>query len=363
MHLIPSLGSGGAEAMLTKLITKNKEKNVSMIVVTLLNNDHFYKEIKNSGTKIYKLNIFGGLLGPFKIFYLIKIIFREKPDILQTWMYHCDFIGIFIKIIFPKVKVVWNVRHSNLIKKVDKNTTIHLAKILGFLSFVPNHIICGSQAAAEQHIKLGYKKKKIIVIPNGFDTNIFSPNERLRNNTRKDLGVGENMFLIGHIGREKKIKNQKSLIDAFSSIHIKHKNTMLILIGKGIKEKYSNHPLVKEKRIILLNEQKEVQQYLRAFDLFVLPSLSEGFPNVLGEAMSCGVPCVSTDVGDSAKIVGNPNLIAQRNSTINLSDKIQYWLNLTYSEKENLKKVSRERILNFYSIEKVVEMYLNAYRN
>lgn len=363
LHLIPNLGSGGAEAMLTKLIRNNRDNNVSMCVVTLFTNNYFYNEISETGTKIYSLNINNGALGLLKLLKLLVILIKEKPDVIQTWMYHCDFIGALLKVLFPRKKLVWNIRHSKLVKNVDKNTTILLAKILSKLSFLPNKIICGSTAAYEYHLELGYKEKKIVVIPNGFDTVHFSPDSNIKEIVREELSILDGNLIIGHVGRAKKIKNQIALIEAFSNISEKYSNINLVLIGNGLREKYDQHNLVmNNNKIYLMDETPNVHKYLKAFDLFVLPSLSEGFPNVIGEAMASGVPCVSTRVGDSAKIINKPELIAERNSPIDLEKKILYWLELNNVEKEELKIYSRNRIINTYSINKIVASYIDIYR-
>ncbi|TWT03631.1 glycosyltransferase [Planomicrobium sp. CPCC 101079] len=349
--------------MLTKLITNNKDPNTTMVVVKLLNFNYFYDEIAKTGTKIYSLNIDQGKFGPLRIFEIFKIIKREKPDVIQTWMYHCDLFGILLKMMFPKVKLVWNIRHSHLVKGADKGTTILVARILSILSFIPDKIICGSTAAQQYHTELGYRKNKTIVIPNGFDTEIFAPDDQVKKAIRRELEIPENHLVIGHVGRAKKIKNQIDLIKAFAEISKVHKNVTLVLLGNGMIEKYKSHELVKDNdNIRLLGETPNVDRYLKVFDLFVLPSLSEGFPNVIGEAMASGVACVSTEVGDSPQIIGNSRLIAKKNSVDDLYEKITYWLELEEEKKEELKIFSRKRILDLYSIEKVVQLYLNLYR-
>ncbi|ANU10115.1 hypothetical protein BBH88_07260 [Planococcus antarcticus DSM 14505] len=349
--------------MLSKIISNNSCEDVSMFVITLIDINHYYQQMTNTGTKIYCINFNKGLLGPLNILKIVKIIYKEKPDVIQTWMYHCDFIGIFLKIIFPKKKLIWNIRHSNLVKNVDKSTTIFLANILGKLSFFPNKIICGSVAAYNSHLKVGYREKKLTIIPNGFDTNQFAPNNMIRKEVRKELGLLNENLVIGHIGRANKIKNQIALIEVFSEISREYSNLKLVLIGKGIKEKYQNHSLVIEnKSVILIDEVSDVQRYLKSFDLFVLPSLSEGFPNVIGEAMASGVPCISTRVGDSPQIINKEELIAIRNSNSDLEKKILYWLNLDSETKKELKIYSRNRIINTYSINKVVALYIDLYR-
>nr|WP_280528087.1 glycosyltransferase [Planococcus koreensis] len=176
------------------------------------------------------------------------------------------------------------------------------------------------------------------------------------------MSIPEGNLIIGHIGRENKIKNQDSIIDAFSKISEQNKNLNLILIGKGLKNKYKNHPLITE-NIIILDEVNGVERYLKSFDLFILSSFSEGFPNVLGEAMASEVPCISTNVGDSSIIIGKKELLIRDFSAYAIYEKIDYWLSLNEIQKEKLKKYSRTRILDFFSIEKIVMSYLEVYKS
>ncbi len=359
LHLIPSLGSGGAEAMLTKLVSNNKDSNITMVIVTLLNINYFSEEITRNGIKIYCLNLKSKPLGFLNMF---KIIKSEKPDIIQTWMYHCDFLGLLIKAAFPKVKLFWNIRHSFLVEGVDKRTTIVLAHILGKISFIPNKIIFGSAAAFNFHTGIGYKKNSAKIIPNGFDTELFSPSDNEKNTIRKELSVPPKNLIFGHVGREKRIKNQIMLIEAFTEVIKYYPSITLILIGKGLKEKYSTHPLVISGDIRILDETQTIHRYLKSFDLFILPSLSEGFPNVIGEAMATGVPCISTNVGDSAKIIGKDELIAWENSRDDLTMRMKYWLQLNEREKNDLKSYSRNRIKENFSIGKIVSQYQQIYK-
>ncbi len=349
--------------MLTKLVTKNRDSNVSMFLVTLLDNDYFYEKLKEHNVKVYKLSINKSKFSIFNLFSIPKIIIKEKPDVIQTWMYHADFLGLFLKILFPSKKLVWNLRHSSLIKGVDKKSTILLAKILGRLSFIPNKIVCGSTAALNSHISIGYVKKKMEVVPNGFDTTFYTPNNIFKEKIREKHNISESDFIIGHVGRENKIKNQLMLIKAFNEVSLHYSNITLILVGKGLKQKYAHHPLVNKNKILIVDETKSVNEYLSSFDLFVLPSLSEGFPNVLGEAMASGVPCISSNVGDSARIIGENKWIMENITVADLEKKIISWLELRDTDKEELKIYSRKRIIELYSIEEIVKKYLNIYKS
>lgn len=348
--------------MLSKLVTSQKDENIKMSVITLFDNNYFLDEIEKTDSRVYCVNLKKNVLAPLKLFTIMRIIMKEKPTVLQTWMYHCDFLGVVVKLLFPKLKLVWNIRHSELIKGVDKSTTILLAKILARLSSIPDKVIYGSHAALVTHKKIGYRNKNNEIISNGFNTMDYAPDHSIRSRIRSFLDITNETVVLGTVGRASKVKNQLMLIEVFDDINKIHPNTKLILIGKGIRDQYLSHKIVLENQnIILIDETNKINDYLKAFDLFILPSLSEGFPNVLGEAMSTEVPCIATDVGDSALIIGNDNFVAKKNSKEDLQERISYWYRLNEKEKSELKKHSRNRIKNNYSLDITVNSYVKAY--
>ncbi|SEI92397.1 Glycosyltransferase involved in cell wall bisynthesis [Bhargavaea ginsengi] len=361
-HIITGLGSGGAEKTLFKLVSKMDSKYENTIIS--LSDFGFYGDkLTKQGIRVYALNISKNNLIS-KFVKLISIIKKEDPKIIQTWMYHADFIGIFIKLLMPKRKLIWNIRHSTLIKGVDKSTTILIARICGLLSNIPNAIICGSKAAAKSHLKIGYSPKKIKVIQNGFELDNHL-SQTTKEQLKEKYGVN-GQFIFGHVGRFHPIKNQEVLIRAFGEFQ-KSNDTSLVLVGNGLEE--SNEKIkslleeLKIRNVYLLGHQSNIPEIMRILDVFILPSKSEGFANVLGEAMTMEVPCIATNVGDNKEIIGRTGIVIPTFENI-IPDLVSAMLtlyNLSSAERKELGFKAHNRIKENYSTEKIINEYQILY--
>lgn len=296
-HLITSLGSGGAERNLTKLV--NNSGGYENTIISLKKNNFYSSAIKKK-TKIYFLNLDYDLSIFFQIFKIIKILKKEKPDKIMTWMYHPIFLSVFIKL-FYKCEIFWNIRHSNFDVKFTKFKTILLVLFCSLFShFIPKKIVFNSEASKRFHFKCFYSKKKAILIYNGFN-NFYS---KKKNNPN---------FVISFIGRNNPQKNHKVFFEALSVLP-KNLNFKFLLIGKNIprlKKKYN--PNFEKKfvsRIKYFDERKDIYKFYKIIDLNILPSIyGESFSNVVAESMCYGIPNIVSNVGDNKKIVKNSGLV------------------------------------------------------
>lgn len=367
VHLIIGLDNGGAENMLLKLLSTLDQNKYELIVISMMGEGVLGNLIKQHVSKLYTLNLHEkeNRIKKLKKFYnIIKI---ERPHILQTWMYHADFSGIVIKLLFPNINLVWNIRHSKFIKHVDKKRTIFLAKICGILSCIPNVIICGSESAYESHLKLYYSKKKMIVVPNGFDLQVFYPDLAVKNSIRDQFHIPREATVFGHVGRYHPLKNHENLLRSFSHLQQKHKECYLILCGNNVdlRNEQLNSLLFKLEltNVLMLGDRRDIPSIMKSFDALLLPSFSEGFPNVLGEAMATGLPCIVSDVGDSKSIVGQTGYIIENNDVKGLIDCLERFINLSYSGRQKLSLLARTRITDSFSIQAISRNYDTIYSN
>lgn len=355
LHIITSLNFGGAENTLFRLISKDN-KNIHIIIV-LTSGGYFYKKLikqnKIYDLKLKKINIFSYL----NVFYIFKVFYYEKPDVVQTWMYHSDLIGGIFAKIFGIKKIFWNVRNSNLNKKWSNLITLMVFKINAFLSsFIPNKIICCSQKAINFHVNNGYIKKKFFLIHNGFDYKNFSFNI-------KKIDKRTNSFVV--IARWDPQKDHQTLLNSFYILNRKCKEWKLYMYGKNIN--YQNIKLLKIlkeknllKKVFLKNITKKVDIVFKKFDYSVLSSAgNEGFPNVVAESMLSGTPVIATDSGDTKLIINKFGWTSSvRNSkklSKNLYKAIKYKKNhLNYLK---LRKNCRDLIIKKFSINKMIENY------
>jgi glycosyltransferase involved in cell wall biosynthesis len=264
------------------------------------------------------------------------------------------------------LSTLWNIRYTALPKSETKNSTILIIKLLSLLSFLPRKIIFNSKAGANDHIKMGYQRDKNCIIPNGFDTKLFSPSEENRRSVRLELNIPEKAILIGLIGRFDPLKDHRCFLKAGEKLLRNKREVYFLLAGREVD--LQNRHLIQliEKlgisgKVFLLGERRDVHRITAALDIAACSSISEGFPNVIGEAMSCGIPCVVTDVGDSAWIVGNSGIVVPPCNPEALCEAWQNMIELGSVKRQILGKKARERIINHFSIQMIVQKYEQLY--
>ncbi len=376
LHIINSLKKGGAEGNLYRLCKFQKKKynkKISITIVTLIDNGFFEPKLRKMGIKIFSLKIKKGerILNLFKkIILLRKYILNQNPNIIQSWMYHSNFFTFFISKKFNE-RIYWNIRHSELNFTISKKTTIIISLICGLFSrIIPKKIIYCSERSVEFHQrKYFYSKKKTALIYNGYDNKNYSSSKRIRENFRKKHKIQLNQVVLGYAGRYAKQKNIPSLLSAFSKVNKKYKNIYLFMAGKNINQ--HNKELSKiiknldiEKKVILLNEQKNLLKFYNGIDLLILPSLSESFPNVVPESMLCSTPVLSSDAGCSKKIINNFGFVMNKNSVNSIVNNLNRIINLQIHNKSywrDLKKKTRLQIFNNFSIAKMSKEYLQKW--
>ncbi len=376
IHIINSLNKGGAEGnlyRLTKYQKKKYKKKIDIIIITLIDNGFYENELKKIGIKIFSLGFKKKISFLFlikKILELRKFIQKYKPDIIQSWMYHSNFITLFFPKIFYK-KIFWNIRHSVLNVKNSKKTTILLSKICGLFSkYVPKKIIYNSEKSISFNENYHfYSKNKTILIDNGYNEKTYYPSKNLRSNFRKRNKINKSDIILGFAGRYAKIKNIPSLLIAFSKIIKNYHNVYLYMVGKNID--LSNKELKNfitnlkiEKKVILLNEKKNLLEFYNAIDILVLTSIAESFPNVVAESMLCSTPVLSSDVGCSKRIIKDCGFIINNNNYKSILYGLKKTINIFENEKKKwkyLKKQSRLRIKKNFSIPKMSNAYFNSW--
>lgn len=368
VHITTGLNNGGAEGVLYRLVTHDQDNE--HIVISMMDAGKYGPMLLDKGVKLYCLNMDQGKFSPKAIVKLYKILKKTKPNVVQTWMYHADLIGGIVAKSLGIKKVFWNIRQSNFDENHTKASTIKIAKINARLSsIVPKSIISCAEGAVESHVELGYNKDKIIVIGNGYDLSTFNINSNSRSAIREELNIGKHPVL-GMVGRYDPQKNHEGLLEALSLIKKQGYNFDLVLVGRDLNEKNKEllHKIKKldlYDQVHLLDQRSDIPNIMNALDIHILSSsYGEGFPNVIAEAMACGTPCIATDIGDSALIIGDSGWIVSENNSEELANAIIKG----FQEKENEQKwaikikSARKRILDNFDIEIMVEKYNNVWK-
>ncbi len=368
MFIISSLSSGGAEMMLCKIIENLDKKKYEIFVLSLTSENELSYVLNKNKIKFKILDFRSSFMILRILFILIKEIKNFSPDIVHTWMYHSDLLGgIAAKFVGTK-KIIWNVRACEMDLDKVKFSTIIVRRICSFFSNrIPNLILFNSKSAIKSHLKLGYKNPKIKFIPNGFDTKKFVPSEKIRKNFKLQHGINKNTFLIGMVSRDDPLKNNEGALKVITFLKAENYNIKLVVIGKhmdGNNIKFKNR-IIKynlNNDVILQGFKKNIERIIPAFDCLIIPSHAEAFPNVLGEAMSCEIPCVVTDVGDCKSIVSNIGMVVKKNDMSNMAKEIKKYFDSTKIMKNKIKKRARKIIVKKYNIEKIVKMFEIHYK-
>lgn len=370
VHLISGLGQGGAETVLTRLVTHSSYEH---IVVSFSDEGVFGPQLREAGVTVYSLGMKSGQIGLKDLFALRRLLKTLQPDVVQTWMYHGDLFGGLVARFAGIKHIAWGIRNSGASLKETSKVNYYLARISAVMSrFIPQKIIVCGEQAAKIHAAWGYASAKMTVIQNGYNLNQWQPNAMYRQQMRARLGVEDATPVLGFVARWNPLKDHPTLLEAFAKLKKQHSTARLVLVGKGMDTQnqtlmslLTQHQLREGVDVLLLGMRNDIPALMSALDIHVLSSIAEGFPNVVSESMACGVPNVVTDVGDAALIVGENGWIAQPGNADDLALKMGEALNyfgmptdvVQRQAFEQLQSRVRQSVLERFSIETMVNHY------
>ncbi|MBI5344462.1 MAG: glycosyltransferase [Deltaproteobacteria bacterium] len=368
-YIITGLDTGGAEMMLYKLLSRIDRDRFEPVVFSLTEGGILADKIEALGITVYSIGMKRRAIPIIGLVRLIRLLRSLKPDIIQGWMYHANLVAQGSSIFLSgKIPVLWNIRGTHTDLSVEPLYTALTIWLGGRLSRFSSGIINNSMASAGSHEqKLGYRPEKRVIIPNGFDTGLFKPSHDARARLRAELGLPENAFLIGLAGRYHPMKDHENFLSAAASLLKSHPDVRFVLIGKDVEQ--SNSTLTEriknlqlDKSVHLMGNRDDMPCLTAAFDIATSSSYGEGFSNALGEAMSCGVPCVATDVGDSRWIVGDTGLIVPPRDHDALAGAWQKMIEMGDENRRSLGLHARQRVIDNFSLDSVVKLYEELYR-
>jgi len=368
VHVITGLNTGGAEMVLYKNVAFANRARFNISVVSMLPEGPVAEKIKAAGVPVISLGMKRSLPSPGAVITLASYLRRERADIVQTWMYHANLLG-GLSAKAAGVPCVWGIHHSNLSPEVNRLRTRVVAKACAALSGVlPDRIVCCALRAFDLHAGIGYRRERMLVIPNGFDVRDFRPRAEARAVFRAELGLPEDAFLIGMVGRYDPQKDHANFLRAAQLFTETNRDAQFVLCGDGLVR--DNEDLVRlmsplaKRRTHLLGRRSDIPMINAALDLATLSSSDgEAFPNVVGEAMACGVPCVVTDVGDSAFIVGDTGLTVPPRDSRALADAWAEIYDMGEDARIILGKRARARICGSFEITDIVRRYEELYED
>lgn len=366
LHIITGLDLGGAERSLVNLLSAWKNSEIEHVVLSLSDLGYYGPKLQNMGFAVHALNLHGLRDLPFGLARLRRLVSAINADLIQGWMYHGN-VAAFIaaKLMRRRIPVLWSVRQSLYDLGVEKLTTQYVIRLSRLLSGQPKAIIYNSHQSREHHESYGFSKKYGIVIPNGFDLERWQPDRARRQLFRSRLGLSDQHPVMAFVGRYHPQKDVPTFLKACAIAMKEIPNLHVVIVGKDLTADNSElldlfTPLPSS-RLHLLGSRDDIEYILPGCDFFCISSSSEAFPNVLGEAMSCALPCIATQVGDCARMLNGHGHIVDIGDYRAMGIRIIELSTMASVDRNRIGNRLRERIASKYSLEFMTSAYDNLY--
>ena len=371
LHVITGLSQGGAENALFRLVTY-KPARVTHIVISTIDAGVYGPKLINAGISVFTLGMTRGHLKISGIFKLWKLIRKEKPDVVQTWMYHADLIGGITARLAGCSSVCWGVHTFNLDAAVMSKSTRTIVKLCALTSWiVPSRIISVAESSVRVHVAVGYTKNKFLTIPLGFNSDVGEGNTPKGTGMINFINKSDKVTILGCVARWDPQKDHGNLLQALAILQHRKIEFKCIFVGPGMD--YQNRTLsdlvlkmkVNSENIFLAGFVEGASSIMSSFDLHILSSLGEAFANVVAEAMISGTPCICTDVGDVALVVGETGWIVPPSDPVALASAIEDAISemndrIKWSAR---KEACKKYIKDNYSIERMVDSYFRVWNS
>lgn len=360
-HLITDLDVGGAEIMLARLVEALDRRRVQSVVVSLAGRGSVARRIAASGIQVIELEMKADASSVLAFWRAVRVFRNIRPDIVHTWLYHADLIGLVAGAVAGVPAMMWNVRCSEL-RHPSAGIRIML-RLLAWSSRYPAAVVFNSHAGLRAHMALGYRPRRSEVIPNGLAAGDFAIPAPVRDEMRRRIGAGASQ-LVGLIARMDPLKDHETFLRA-AAILRRARDVRFVLAGRGVVESDTTSALIRslglEDAVVRLPEQQNIAPLTAALDLAVSSSCSEGFPNVLIEAMACGVPCVATNAGDSALVLDDPDRIVPVRDPAALAAACLRVLRMTPEARAAIGDSERARVSRLYALDAIARQYVELY--
>jgi glycosyltransferase involved in cell wall biosynthesis len=367
VHVIVGLEKGGAEMALRRLVEANIDLSdgVSPVVISLTKLGFHGAALRAQGFEVYALGLRGPLILFGGLFRLAVLLRRIKPCIVQTWMVHSDLLGGLAAKLAGVPHVIWGVRTTDY--SVESRSTRAVRWLCSRLSSrIPDRVVCVAQASFIASAQAGYDIRKLTVIANGFDVAALRANVGAGATIRHQYGLREEHVVVGCLGRYNPAKDHANFVRAAALLAARYPACRFLMVGRELTP--ANAALAAKikatgfaDRFVLLGERSDPAACQDAMDVFVLSSCTEGFPNVLGEAMAMGLPCVSTDVGDAALLMGSREWLVPARDPKALADKLTQLLALSLEDRQRIGARARQRVVEEFSMSATAQQFFNLY--
>lgn len=370
LHVITGLGQGGAESVLWRLATY-PDQAVEHVVVSLTDDGVYGERLRAAGVAVHTLGMPRGRITLGGFMALRRLIAQTKPQAVQTWMYHADLIGGVAARLAGVRAIAWGIRNSGAhLERSSRSARMVLRACAALSGILPRAIVCAAQNAAERHAAKGYRRDRMVVISNGYDLSRYAPDPAARERVRAQWGLAGDVPVIGCVARWDPLKDHANLLRAVAALVRDGRDAGLrcVLVGRGMTADNPDLMALVDKLnlrdlLVLAGPSDDVPAVMNGLDLHVLSSCAEGFPNVVAEAMACGIYCVATDVGDAAYIIGETGVVVPPEQPEALARGIEAGLREVASRgRGRAGEAGRARVLENFDLARMVQSYIAVWR-
>ncbi|WP_296949173.1 glycosyltransferase [uncultured Massilia sp.] len=360
VHIISGLKVGGAEMAMLRLIASSIGGSFQHSVVSLTPGGGMIERFAAAGIEVIQLDFKNRFIRDF--FRLISLLRAHPPQVVQTWMYHADLLGGIAARLAGIRNVIWGIRTTDVTAGGSSKNAILRTVCARMSRIVPRVIVCAAEASLKSHASIGYAADRMTVIPNGFDFARLRANAEQREALRRECGFDDDAIVVGTLGRFNPAKDPENFVRAAGIIADSERNARFLMVGRDMMS--VNTELVgwiartgHADRFVLLGERSDVAICLSAMDVFCLTSRTEGFPNVLAEAMAMRLPCVTTDVGDAAVLLGGLGEVVPRENSEVLAEAVLRMTKSPESERRHLGEQASGRVNAEFSMKRMRERF------
>lgn len=357
--LIRSLGIGGAERQLTNLAIDLKSRGVDVAVGVFYGGGIREAALRSHGVHVEDLGKRGRWDAASFFVRTVRWLRAFEPSIVHGYMEGANLAATMMKpFLRSGARLVWGVRASNMDMEHYGWWPRVVSRLTPLAAGAADCIIVNSEHGRRHHLARGYPGERTFVIPNGIDTRHFYPDDDERRACRRAWGVGDDEPLVGLVGRLEPIKGHREFLNAAGIVVRKHRNARFVCLGDGSDAQAAElrklaRDLELSGRVIWRAGTDSMREAYNAMDILVSASSGESFSNVIAEAMACGIPCVVTDVGDSAAIVGDCGIVVPPKDAPALADGIAGMLERIDGRRDSLREESVKRIRERFSTERL----------
>jgi glycosyltransferase involved in cell wall biosynthesis len=355
LYVTAGLRGGGAEAMLARLATARPGVADEITIASLLPAEAHMERLNAAGVTVVELGFDKAAGIPTGLFKLARLIAESRPDVVQGWMYYGDLAALVALVLSGRRRrthLIWSIRCSAMDWRSYGVGLSLVVKACALLSRWPDVVTANAVAGLKSHLALGYHPRRAQVVANGIDVDEFRPDAAACHAVRTELGIPDDATVLAHVARVDPMKDHGSFLNAMAALP----DLSALLVGAGTES------LPAARNVLRLGRRHDVARLLAAADFVVSSSrFGEGFSNVLAEGMACGLPAVTTDVGDAKLIVGDTGLVVRPESPDALAAAIRTLAAESATARAERRGKARARIVERFTMTRATQRYVDLY--